>query len=275
MAKLHFLKSVTDTINTSFIIESNGTLIVFDGGFESEEPYLYEYLKGLGGHVKAWFLTHFHDDHFGCFLTMLQKHPDITVDEVCYNFPPDEYLLLWEPKQSHNPTEVWLMLFREAIAARKIPVVTATVGDVYAFDEGNVTVRVLRTYNTAFNYINNSSTVFRVEVDGKSILFLGDLEPDGGHELIETVDHALLKADYVQMAHHGQGGVEKEVYEVVKPTYCLWPTPSWLWDNMGPGGYDTGAFRTVIVRGWISSLRCVKKHYRMTEGTQVIDLAAD
>jgi hypothetical protein len=31
----------------------------------------------------------------------------------------------------------------------------------------------------------------------------------------------------------------------------------------------------VIVRGWISSLRCVKKHYRMTEGTQVIDLAAE
>ena len=117
--------------------------------------------------------------------------------------------------------------------------------------------------------------MFRVEVDGKSILFLGDLEPDGGRELIETVDHALLKADYVQMAHHGQGGVEKEVYEIVKPTYGLWPTPSWLWDNMGPGGYDTGAFRTVIVRGWISSLRCVKKHYRMTEGTQVIDLAAD
>ena len=275
MAKLHFLKSVTDTINTSFIIESNGTLIVFDGGFESEEPYLYEYLKSLGGHVKAWFLTHFHDDHFGCFLTMLQKHPDITMDEVCFNFPPDEYLVRWEPKQSHNPTEVWLSLFREAIAARNIPTVTATVDDVYAFDEGNVTVRVLRTYNTAFNYINNSSTVFRVEVDGKSILFLGDLEPDGGRELIETVDHALLKADYVQMAHHGQGGVEKEVYEVVKPTYCLWPTPSWLWDNMGPGGYDTGAFRTVIVRGWISSLRCVKKHYRMTEGTQVIDLAAD
>jgi hypothetical protein len=90
-----------------------------------------------------------------------------------------------------------------------------------------------------------------------------------------VVRDSLLQADYVQMAHHGQGGVEKEVYEVVRPTYCLWPTPSWLWDNMGPGGYDTGAFRTVIVRGWISSLRCVKKHYRMTEGTQVIDLAAE
>jgi hypothetical protein len=41
---------------------------------------------------------------------------------------------------------------------------------------------------------------------------------------------------------------------------------------MGPGGYDTGIFGTVITRGWISSLRCVKKHYVMINGTQVIDL---
>ena len=54
MAKLHFLKSVTDTINTSFILESGDTLVVVDGGFPSETPYLYEYLKGLGGHVTAW-----------------------------------------------------------------------------------------------------------------------------------------------------------------------------------------------------------------------------
>ena len=273
MAKLHFLKSVTDTINTSFILESNGTLIVVDGGFDSEEPYLYEYLKALGGHVTAWFLTHFHNDHFACFIAMLQKHPDIRVDAVYYNFPPDEYLIRWEPMQDHNSTEVCLSMFREAIANRQTPVVTVNAGDVYAFDNGNVTVRVLRTYNTAFDYINNSSTVFRFETDGKSILFLGDLEPDGGKELINTVDHALLRADYVQMAHHGQGGVEKEVYEIIHPTYCLWPTPSWLWNNMGPGGYDTNIFKTMIVRGWISSLRCVKKHYLMIDGTQVIDLA--
>ena len=273
MAKLHFLKSVTDTINTSFILESNGTLLVVDGGFESEEPYLYEYLKSLGGHVSAWFLTHFHDDHVSCLIAMLQKHPDITVDTIYYNFPPDDYLTGWEPNQDRKSTAELLQMFRDAIAQRGISTVTATEGDRYAFDGGNTTVRVLRTYNLAFRYINNSSTVYRFEADGKSILFLGDLEPDGGKELIEKVDHSLLRADYVQMAHHGQGGVEKEVYEVIKPTYCLWPTPSWLWDNMGPGGYDTGAFRTLIVRGWISSLRCVKKHYRMTDGTQVIDLA--
>ncbi len=273
MAKLHFLKSVTDTINTSFVLESNGTLLVVDGGFPSEAPYLYEYLKDLGGHVDTWFLTHFHDDHFGCFLTILQEHPDITVDKVCFNFPSDEFIIKYEPKQSCKMSEEWLQIFRETVKARDLPCVTATEGDVYEFDKGNVKVRVLRTYNEEFAYINNSSTVFRFEVDGKSILFLGDLGVEGGRELLCKAAPEMVKADFVQMSHHGQGGVDKACYEAIKPTYCLWPTPSWVWNNMGPGGYDTNVFQTIIVRGWISSLRCVKKHYLMIDGTQVIDLA--
>ena len=34
------------------------------------------------------------------------------------------------------------------------------------------------------------------------------------------------------MAHHGQDGVEMDVYRVIKPEICLWPTPDWLWDNV-------------------------------------------
>lgn len=272
MAKLHFLKSLTDTINTSFIVESNGTLLVIDGGFPSEAPYMYEYLKELGGHVDTWFLTHFHDDHFGCFLTILEEYPDIQIDKVCFNFPSDEFILKYEPKQSCNMSEKWISLFNQRLADRSLPVVTATVGDVYEYDNGNVTVRVLRTYNEAFPYINNSSTVFRFEADGKSILFLGDLGVEGGRELLEIADPEMIKADFVQMSHHGQGGVDRDCYAAIKPSYCLWPTPSWVWNNMGPGGYDTNIFQTIIVRGWISALRCVKKHYLMIDGTQVIDL---
>lgn len=273
MAKLHFLKSVTDTINTSFVLESNGTLLMVDGGFPSEADYVYEYLKNLGGHVDTWFLTHFHDDHFGCFLTMLQEHPDIIIDKVCFHFPSDEFIVKYEPKQSCKMSEEWLCIFRETLNTRALPILTATVGDVYEYDNGNVTVRVLRTYNEQFPYINNSSTVYRFEVDGKSILFLGDLGVEGGRELLEIAKPEMVKADYVQMSHHGQGGVDEACYRAIMPTYCLWPTPSWVWNNMGPGGYDTNVFQTIIVRGWISALRCVKKHYLMIDGTQVIDLA--
>ena len=92
MAKLHFLKSVTDTINTSIIFESDSSLVLFDGGHYSEMEYLHEYLLGLGGHVTAWFLTHAHDDHVAAIFAMLNKYDDVTVDKVCYNFPSDQWM---------------------------------------------------------------------------------------------------------------------------------------------------------------------------------------
>lgn len=274
MANLHFLRSLTDTINTSFILESGETRVVVDGGFPSEAPHLYEYLKGLGGHVDAWFLTHFHDDHFGAFVTILQEHPDITVDKVYCCFPSDEFIVKGEPKQTVRPSAEWITVVRETLEARGMNVVRVQTGDVFDFDGGRVTVRVLRTPDESItvNPINNSSCVYRFETDGKSILFLGDLGAEASRQLLDTVPPELLRADYLQMAHHGQNGVSRECYEAIRPTYCLWPTPSWLWDNMGPNGYDTGAFQTVIVRGWISGLRSVKRHYRMTEGDHVIRL---
>ena len=49
MVKMHMQKSVTDTINTSFIIESEKGLLVVDGGFATECENLYAKLKELGG----------------------------------------------------------------------------------------------------------------------------------------------------------------------------------------------------------------------------------
>ncbi len=271
MTKLHFLKSVTDTINTSIIFENESSLVVFDGGYICETEYLHEYLLGLGGHVTAWFLTHAHNDHVNAIFDMLNQYDDVTVDKVCYNFPSDEWLRTYDGGEGIDMA----LNLRRTLTAKNIPVDTVQAGDTYEF--GGLTVRVLRVPDEAItvNSINNSSVVYRVEAEGKSVIILGDLGVEGGRQLLETVDPALVKADFCQLAHHGQDGVEREVYEAIRPTYCLWATPSWLWDNMGPGGYDTGSFQTVITRGWISAMHCVKRHYRMTEGTQVIDLGED
>lgn len=274
MAKLHMLKSLTDTINTSFILESGETLLVLDGGFASEAPGMYDYLKSLGGHVTGWFLTHLHDDHVGCFMTTLREHPDITVDAVYYNFPSDAFAVAAEPNQGGTTMQEMLDTMRSAIADRHVQNVTVQTGEVYTFDGGEVTVRILRTPDESITKdpINNSSSVYRFEVNGKSLLFLGDLGVEGGLQLLDTTDLSLLRADYLQMAHHGQNGVSREVYETIRPRFCLWCAPSWLWDNYGPGGKDTGPYNTVVTRGWISAMHCVEHHYLLTEAPHVIEL---
>ena len=270
MVKMHMQKSVTDTINTSFIIESEKGLLVVDGGFATECENLYAKLKELGGHVTGWFLTHPHTDHVNCLREMIKTHlGDIKIDMLYYNFPSVEIMNKFIPEGGENGD--WLQGFYDDIAPFNVNTVICEKDDVYNF--GDVTVRVLRVHNDAApnNFSNNSSTVYRLETENSSVIFLGDLGVEGGHHLLEVAPPELLKADYCQMAHHGQQGVSKEVYEVINPDYCLWCTPTWLWDNKGPEGYDTGKYKTVVVRGWMSEIK-IKKHYIMQQGPFVIEI---
>lgn len=272
MTKLHFLKSVTDTINTSLIFQSDTSLIVFDGGFSSETDYLHEYLLDLGGHINTWYLTHAHSDHVSAIYDMLQRYDDVIIDKVCYNFPDDE----WLDRLDKSGESVGLArIIRQTLSDKHIPVDTVQANDFYEFE--GFSVRVLRVPDPLItnDCINNSSVVYRVEVGHQSVIILGDLGVEGGRQLLEKVDSALIKADYCQMSHHGQNGVEREVYEAIRPSYCIWPTPSWVWHNLGKGGYDTGIYNTIVTRGWISAMHCVKRHYLMIDGTQVIDFESE
>ena len=99
----------------------------------------------------------------------------------------------------------------------------------------------------------------------QSILFLGDLGVEGGRRVMEKVSADKLKADYLQMAHHGQNGVDRAFYERVNPTVCLWPTPDWLWNNNQGKGDDTGPYNTISTRAWVHEMG-VKQHHVMKDG---------
>lgn len=70
---------------------------------------------------------------------------------------------------------------------------------------------------------NNTSCVIRMTVGGKNVLFLGDLAEPGGIVLrsyhdanaANTSKYFNLKSDIVQMAHHGQNAVAKNVYGLI------------------------------------------------------------
>ena len=271
MRKLHMLASTTDTINTAFVLQWGETVLVVDGGFPHEAEHLHRVLRELGGKVDAWFLTHAHDDHISALFTMLEQYDDIQVGKVYYHFPSDEFLSRMEPRQRKLSTQELLDTLRRTLAQRNIPVVTVETGDCYTFD--GFCVRVLRTPDETITHkgINNASCVYRVELPRESILFLGDLGKEGGHQLLKTTPPELLRADYVQMAHHGQNGCDRAFYEAVAPEICIWPTPTWLWNNDAGKGYNTHSWQTVIVQGWMNEIG-VKTNYIAKDGDQVCEL---
>ena len=92
---------------------------------------------------------------------------------------------------------------------------------------------------------------------------------EAGEAMIKDVPASELDSDIVQMAHHGQYGVTKEVYQIISPKICMWNTPQWLWDNDGGGGYNTGNYKTLEVRSWMEEMG-VKANYVIKDGDQTI-----
>ena len=258
--------NMTKTQMMSYLITTpNGKLIVIDGGLRGDAGYLTEKIHGYGSMVSLWIITHVHYDHFDAFVEIAEK-PDmngITVEGICYHFPPAEWIYNAEPRfNTENKTLFRILKDFEEIThimqeGEKI-IIDGLVIDV---------LKVPTDYNEydpeykGGSTVNDTSVVFKaIFPNGKTALFMGDLGFRAGEKLAEKFGEKL-KSDIVQMAHHGQNGAGEEVYKLVKPEICLWTAPMWLYDNnlwhrdkSLENKFDSHHFKTVRVREWMDKL---------------------
>lgn len=270
--RLYMLSNQSHTQMMGFIItEESGKVIVIDGGNAQDGEHLLEVLREATGHkrviVDAWLFTHAHSDHMDAFYWLMENRRGfVDFDRIYCCFPSEQYLATEEPRGGART----LRRFNEMSGAFIQRVTTVSVDDVYQV--GTVKIEVLFTVDAHIktNVVNNSSTVFRIELGGKSLLFLGDLGEEGGDILKETRPDKIV-CDYCQMAHHGQGGVKKSFYQAAHPRFCLWCAPQWLWNNDNSGkGFDTDIFQTVRTREWMDEIG-YEKHYVTNNGDVIID----
>ena len=253
----------------SFLIKTkSGKIIMIDGGTENETAHLKDIIRQRGGHVSAWLITHPHSDHVGA-LTKILEDPNsgITIDAIYYNFAPIEWYHANEEYRAQMVADCMAALSKLS-PSQNHPNIQK--GDIITVDD--VTIRVMnQPYLFQTNAINNSSVAFRVEMNGKRILFLGDMGIPAGNSFLNEYRNELheLQADIVQMAHHGEQGVDHNVYEAVKPKICLWCCPEWLWNNDNGGGMNSGPWKTLEVRGWMRQLG-VKIHVVEKDGDQIL-----
>lgn len=263
VGELWMLASTTDAQNLSIIIKSpQGKLIVIDGGWEADADKLSSLILQQGGKVDAWLITHPHEDHVGALCTILNDGSrKIKIDKIyCSLATPDWY-------RQVSPTGAGIA-DQLLSAFTKLPVGTVTnnIGRGTEINIDDVNIRVLNNRGVyTYNGVNNSSMVYKIRVSGQSILILGDLAYDGGKDLIKTCTAAELKSDIVQMAHHGQQGVDQDAYALIAPTTCLWPSPAWLWNNDNGGGVGSGPWGTLTTRTWMDALR-VKDNRSLKDG---------
>lgn len=252
------------------LVTPDGSLCCIDGGMTSDAEHLLQMLKTLGGEkprVKYWFLTLAHLDHCDAFLALYpRKGIDFELDHLVYAFPSCEDADRYEPEYSET-----VHLF-EALQPKEH--ILPNAGDIFDLGGGAV-MEVLQTwtFGETFSFLCNAGTVYRLRGEGKTAIFLGDLGVTGGRRLLNRYGYGL-KCDIVQMAHHGQSGVERAVYEAMQPDICLWSTPDWLWSNtpdpLHPG---CGPWATPETFRWMQEIGA-QWHLIAKDGTWEMDITA-
>ena len=269
---LYMLPSVTGMQCLSAIITNDdGDVFVIDGGYNNDYQTIYHYVTELGkATIKGWFFTHPHQDHFNVFSKFIAKHgAEITVEKVYYAWSEEESWYTERKSFEHNDT-VWAQItaFKNAVITCGCTRIEPVTGDVYDFGSfsfeimyspknGNGTYGLnLAKYGFdpadeskgRYN-VNDLSLVIKMTAGDKTLLFLGDAGVEAGKWLYDTYQGTNeLEADFVQMAHHGQAGVEENVYGLIQPKYAFFNCDYAVWNN------TSGKLKTLIVRGWIESL---------------------
>lgn len=158
--------------------------------------------EGEDLHIKRFFLTHLHTDHYAG-VEYLVNHGYIDNQTLCYwNF----YYHMAGPKY----LKTWQALINANVRFIE-PVYGNGCG---AFEFLHPECRIYRSKGTTgvkvkqsrvVGEVNNSSTVIKFSLGGKSMVFPGDLEQDGFKRMSGEIpcQGNLTGIDYYAVSHHG------------------------------------------------------------------------
>jgi len=284
MSTLYQIKETSQYMMSFVLVTEQNNAIVIDGGRREDMPSLKEAIDGR--HISAWIFTHPHEDHISGFIAEFEENraADFDVEAIYYNFPP----LSWRNKHD-VPNAVYFQQEVEEMLPAFYAIEGELGGMAHVVHQGDsltvdeVKIDFLYNWREGLyaNPMNDASLVFKVTTPNKTVLFLGDLGPDGGDELFRESRH-LLKSYMVQMAHHGHMNCSMEVYAAIMPEACLWCAPDYLYNEPEVPTYlsDVEKLRagkrirmygTALTRKWMDILG-VKTHYVTKDGTNVISL---
>ena len=249
---------------------SDGHMLVVDGGLKTNAPYLAQYIRANGSRVDAWLLTHPHVDHCGALAVMLEQrknggseYSDLSLGDIYYGFASEDYYRAHE--QSYRIP--FIEEINSALASYDASKLHYNSPAGTTIQVGNVSVQIMnQVFLSEVDTGNNSSIVYMITVGGKKLLVLGDTPYELAQELMKSYSADALKADIVQIAHHGQHGGSLDFYRMISPRYALWPSSEEIWDKVSDS-YDENqtTYTVALTKHWMDLIG-VEKNYIMKDG---------
>lgn len=222
-----------------YIIQlKDGSYIIYDGSHAEQatkiEKYLSENHKGEGKPIiRAWVLTHSHDDHypvFRIFASRAKQYEQFVIEHVIVSpMNKNKYSLSGEPQKYMSGD-----FYDDVKNFTGAKVVFAHTGMKFTFC--NLDMEILyapesyyKTTSELGNF-NNTSIVSRLYDESYSALFLADMGIQVS-DIMEDLYGDYLKSDICQISHHGVEDVPLSFYEYVQSSILYYPCNLWLYDQ--------------------------------------------
>ena len=212
-----------------YTISTDTGLAIIDGGWDYEVDRLRRIIASYGNSVDAWIITHPHNDHITAFLEIYKDPQGIAIHHVYTPQMPELSVL-----ESNAGWDDYSLL--EEFRSLQIP----QLEYLYTGDERNILglkMKVLSACSEEIDSISNDlmndgSLVFRIDGKQDSMIFCADAGSAAGNPELSSLiledfkEH--LKCDYIQMGHHGFGGLSQDFYRAAAPKAAFFDSPAWL-----------------------------------------------
>ena len=219
------------------IEDKHDHLIIIDGGWTSDAEQVWKVIEEHNKIVDAWIITHPDPDHIGAFNEIMssEKRLDIKIGKI---YVPDVNYEIFSKEAN------WWDGLKEYEQFMELSkdwdnVVEVKAGD--SVEHFNLTFDFYNSYSNRVegaDAINDGSLMFEVHGEKESMLFCADVGIRMSEKLIEQWGDKL-KADYIQMGHHGNGGLNEAFYRLVAPRVAISDAPEWLFHPAEGTPYDS------------------------------------
>lgn len=209
------------------ITDEQGHLIIIDGGFDLNSELILNQIVAHDSHVDAWIITHPHQDHVSVFLNLMEGDFDFDIDTIyAVDFDAEYYESV--VAQYDGGYEFFERFNNVTEGLDNLTYVK--IGD--DFDLCGLDMKVLSAWTDddpdyLGDPVNQGSMVFKLSGKEKSMLFMADC-----HSLeykLKDLWGDELKADYLQVAHHGIGATTSTDFDAfVDPEVAFFDLPEWM-----------------------------------------------